>query len=159
MNEINGNPAQKLTQYQAQRFKELIEEIIHCCQERIVFQSRKFDLTPSEFRCLLLFKQERYLTVKNIAFKLEVAKSRVSKILDGLLTKQLIQFIDDPEDARVKLFSLAPSGRQRLEIIDNFINEIHQELVLALKPTDRGTVLSCLELLRSSMESVKEKLV
>ncbi|MBI5604303.1 MAG: MarR family transcriptional regulator [Deltaproteobacteria bacterium] len=158
MNDIeNNNP--KITQYQASRLKNLIEEISSCCQERVVFQAKKFNLTPAELRSLLLFKHERYLTVTAIAQKLEVAKSRVTKILDGLLKKKMIHRIDDPEDARIKLISLTPAGKKKTKDIQEFMTELHHHLVLTLKPEDRKSVLTSLELLRSSMEAVKERLL
>jgi DNA-binding MarR family transcriptional regulator len=158
MNNKTNAHGQKLAAFQAGRLKELIEEIIHCCQERMFFQSQKFDLTPSELRCILLFNNEKYLTVKGMAQKLEVAKSRVTKIMEGLLKKRLVQCIDDPGDARVKLFSPTPAGQKKYEKLNNFIKEIHQHLLISLKPEERKAVLFSLELLRSSMEVIKEKL-
>ena len=158
MNDIeNINP--KITQYQASRLKNLIEEISSCCQERVVFQAKKFSLAPAELRSLLLFKHERYLTVTAIAQKLEVAKSRVTRILDGLLKKKMIYRIDDPEDARIKLIGLTQAGQKKTKDIDGFMTELHHALVLTLKPEDRKSVLSSLELLRSSMDAVKERLL
>ena len=158
MNKKYKEPAENAMAYQTGRIKDLIEEIIHCCQERIVYQAQKFDLVPAELRCILLFNNEKYLTVKGIAQKLEVAKSRVTKILEGLLSKKMVQSIDDPEDARVKLFSLTLAGQKKTLEIDSFINEIHYQLLMNLKPEDRKSVLRALELLRSSMEVVKERL-
>jgi len=158
MNNKSPDNSIKLAGYQAGRLKNLIEEIIHCCQERVLFQSQKFNLTPAELRCILLFNNEKYLTAKGIAQKLEVAKSRVTKIMEGLLKKKLVQCIDDPGDARVKLFSPTPAGQKKYEELNNFIKEIHHHLLTNLKPEDRKAVLSSLELLRSSMEVVKERL-
>jgi DNA-binding MarR family transcriptional regulator len=158
MNNKSQSRPSNLAFYQSGRLKELIEEIIHCCHERVVFQARKFDLTPTEFRCLLLFKTEKYLTVKGMAQKLEVAKSRVTKIIEGLLKKSLVQQINDPGDGRIKLISLTPAGQEKTKEIDGFTREIHHDLLINLKPEDRKAVLSSLELLRSSMEVVKEKL-
>ena len=159
MNNKTNDHSQKLTAFQAGRLKELIEEIIHCCQERVLFQSQKFNLTPAELRCILLFKDEKYLTVKGISQKLEVAKSRVTKIMEGLLNKKLVQRIDDPEDARVKLISLTPAGHKKTEEIEEFTKEIHHQLLINLKSEDRKSVLHSLEILRSSMEIVKERLI
>jgi DNA-binding MarR family transcriptional regulator len=159
MNEMNNAPPKKVVRYQATRLKNLIEEISTCCQERLLFLSKKFELTPAELRSLLLFKNERYLTVTTIAQKLEIAKSRVTKILDGLMKKMMIHRIDDPEDARVKLLSLTPTGQKKTKEIDEFMTDMHHHLVLILKPEDRKLVLFSLEVLRASMESVKEQLV
>ncbi len=158
MNQFETDYYNKVSQYQAARLKNLIEEISYCCQERLLFLSKKFNLTPTELHSLLLFKNERYLTVTAIAQKLEVAKSRVTKILDGLLKKKMIQRIDDPEDGRVRLISLTLVGQKKTKEIDEFMTDMHHQLVLTLKPEDRKSVLASLELLRASMESVKERL-
>ena len=57
-----------------------------------------------------------------MAQKLEVAKSRVTKIMEGLIHKKLVQCIDDPEDARVKLIRLTPAGQNKF----NEIDQLHQ---------------------------------
>ena len=135
-----------------------MREIIQCCQERMLFESRKFGLPQAELKCLMLFGTERYLTVKGIAQKMEVAKSRVTKIMDGLGKKGLIQSTDDPNDGRVKLLSLTPTGQRKLKEIDAFLKEIHQKILDQLESEQRKAVLSSLELLRSSMEAVKAEL-
>jgi DNA-binding MarR family transcriptional regulator len=152
---INDN---QISQYQASRLKNLIEEISFCCQERLVILSQKFHLTQAELRTLLLFKNERYLTVTSIAQKLEVAKSRVTKVLDGLTKKKMIQRIDDPEDARIKLISLTPTGQKKTREIDEFTTDMHHHLVLSLNPEERKSVIGSLEVLRASMETVKATL-
>jgi DNA-binding MarR family transcriptional regulator len=161
VNTMNNNQEDKtthLSMYQASRLKNLVEEISFCCQERLSLLSNKFSLTQSELRCLLLFKSERYLTVTSIAQKLEVAKSRVTKVLDGLLKKKMIQRFDDPEDARIKLISLTSLGQKKTKEIDEFITDMHHHLVLTLNPEDRNSVIASLEVLRASMETVKERL-
>jgi DNA-binding MarR family transcriptional regulator len=150
--------SKKISHSQATRLKDLIEEISYCCQERLSFLSEKFNLTPAQLRTLLLFKNERYLTVTAIAQRLEVAKSRVTIILNGLLKKKIVQRIDDPEDARVKLISLTLPGQKMTKEIDRFMTDMHHQLVLTLNPEERKAVLSSLELLRASMKAVKERL-
>ena len=77
------------------------------------YQCERFQLPDAELRCLAIFGKERYLTAKGIALKMNVVKSRVSKIIDGLIKKKLIQSIKDPEDCRVSLLSLTPNGRKK----------------------------------------------
>lgn len=60
----NSAPASaSLLEHQAQRLQALIGEMLHRCQDKAVWQSRRFDLTQAELKCLLLFGEERYLTV------------------------------------------------------------------------------------------------
>jgi len=136
-----------------------MEETLQCCQTRMLYLSRKFDIPQSELRCLMLFRGERYLTVKGISQKLDVAKSRVTKIMDGLIQKKLVERIDDPRDARIKLISLTPAGHRKCEEISSYTANLHQKILLELGAEERKTVLSSLELLRSSMEAIKKQLV
>jgi DNA-binding MarR family transcriptional regulator len=161
VNTMNNNdgPNNTLTRYQANRLQDLITEIVDCCQEKTIYQARKFNLTQAELKCLLLFKEGRYLTVKGLAQKLDVAKSRVTKIIDGLVQKKIVQRFNDPEDARVTLLGLTAEGQKQLEAAASFLEDIHHSLLQELKETDRKNVLTSLETLRSSMEVIKSRLV
>ena len=159
MNEKKPRINEELIRYQTQRLKHLISEMLHCCEDRRIYEFRKFGLPYAELKCLMLFDGERYLTVKGIAQKLEVAKSRVTKIVNGLIKKGMVEQIFDPKDARIKLISLTPTGQQKSGEIDVFHKEIHRKILLQMGTNERKNVLSHLELLRSAMEAVKEQLV
>jgi len=116
-----------------------------------------FGLPHSELKCLLLFEGERYLTVKGIAERLQVAKSRVTKIVDGLVHKGLVERVEDPEDGRIKLIRLSPAGRRTMEEVEKFQSEIHRYILLQMDPQERKAVLKELETLRSAMEAVKKR--
>lgn len=132
--------------------------MLECCEDRKLYESNRFNLPYAELKCLMLFDGERYLTVKGIAQKLEVAKSRVTKIVDGLIEKGLVERMDDPKDARIKLINLTPEGRHKSEGIASFQREIHQKILLQMDTEERKSMLSYLEMLRSAMEAVKGQL-
>ena len=148
-----------LLTYQAHRLQGLIAEMLKCCEDRKFYESGKFAMPNAELKCLLLFDGQRYLTVTDIAQKLEVAKSRVTKLVNGLKEKQLVAEIDDPKDARIKLISLTPAGHTRFNEIAAFQRDLYRTLLLQIDTDERNHVLSNLELLRSAMEAVKEDLV
>ncbi len=105
------------------------------------------------------FNGERYLTGKGISQKLEVAKSRVTKIVTGLIEKGMIEQINDPQDARIKLISLTASGKKKVGEIDVFLKKLHRQILLQLIPEERKSLISYLQILRSAMEAVKAQLV
>jgi len=158
MNELSQNINLEFLNYQAGRLQNLITEMIGCCEDRKLYESHRFGLPYSELKCLMLFDGERYLTVKGIAQKLEVAKSRVTKIIDGLIRKELAQRFEDPKDARIKLITLTPAGRKKAEEIRDFQKDIHRQILVHLGDDESNIVLSKLEMLRSAMESVKKQL-
>ncbi len=131
-------------------------ELMVCCDDRKLHEIGRFTLPYAELKCLMLFRGERYLTVKGIARKLDVAKSRVTKLINSLFEKRLVNRIDDPEDARVRLISLSGKGKTMAKEIEVFERGIFREMLLQMDPEERKSVLSNLEILRSAMEAVKE---
>jgi DNA-binding MarR family transcriptional regulator len=108
---------------------------------------------------LILFGDERYLTAKSIAQKMNVVKSRVSKIIDGLIKKNLIQCITDPEDSRVKLLSLTPEGQKKINEIKQFMENVHGQVLCQMAPDQRKAMLTNLDILKASMEAVRDMMV
>jgi DNA-binding MarR family transcriptional regulator len=151
--------SEELLNYQTARLRNLTQEIVKCCTDRKLYESQKFGMPYAELNFLMQFDGERYLTVKSIAQKLEIAKSRVTIIVDGLLKKGLVEKINDPKDTRIKLISLTPSGKKKAAEIETFLEKIHREILLQFGDDERKNVISQLELLRSSMEAVKGTLV
>jgi DNA-binding MarR family transcriptional regulator len=158
MNEISAAINEELLRSQAQRLKDLIAEMLKCCEDRKIYESGRFGLPYSELKVLMLFAGERYLTVKGIAQKLEVTRSRVTKLIDGLRKRELAEQIHDPKDARIKLISLTPEGQRKAGEIGEMQQELHRKILLQMDPEQRKNMLSYLELLRSAMEDVKEGL-
>ena len=146
-------------EYQLKQFQALILKLFQCCQERMQYQCDRFELPDAELRCLMLFGEERYLTAKGIALKMNVVKSRVSKIVDGLIKKKLIQRIKDPEDSRISLLSLTPAGTEKLNEINEFLQDVHYQALSQITPEQRKAVLTNLDILKASMEAVKELMI
>jgi DNA-binding MarR family transcriptional regulator len=159
MNDFKDFNSAEVSEYQLDKFQELIGKLFQCCQERMQYQCDRFQLPDAEFRCLLLFGDERYLTAKSITHRMNVVKSRVSKIIDGLIRKSLIQCIADPEDSRVKLLSLTPAGQNKINEIKHFMEDVHGQVLSQMAPDQRKTMLTNLDILKASMEAVKEMMV
>ena len=148
-----------VSDHQISQFRKLIAKLFQCCQDRMKYQCERFELPDAELRCLVLFGEERYHTPKGLAQKMNIVKSRISKIISGLVQKGLIQRISDPEDSRVTLLSLTPKGQKKLDEINRFLTEMHLEVLRQMGPEQRKTMITNLELLKASMESVKELMV
>ena len=147
---------ESLPEYQLKHFQHLIRRLFECCQERYQYQSERFGLPDAELRCLMLFGEERYLTPKGIAQKMNVAKSRVSKIINQLVKKKLVRRIKDPADSRVHLLSLTAAGRTMWREIDEFLNDLSEKILLQVDADQRTALLNHLSILERSMEAAKE---
>ena len=155
MNNIN-EPLSDVTEYQLCEFQKLILKLFQCCQDRMQYQSERFELPDAELRCILFFENERYLTPKSIASRMNVGKSRITKIISGLEAKKLIQRIKDPEDSRVSLISLTNGGKKKLQEIKSFHDEIHEKILMQVSQEQRKNLLTNLDLLKSCMEAGKQ---
>ena len=67
--------------------------------------------------------------------------------------------IKDPEDSRVSLLSLTPEGHEKINQINEFLKDVHQQALLQIAPDQRKAVLTNLDILKASMEAVKEMMV
>jgi len=159
MNDFKTHMQTDVPDYQLEQFQELITKLFQCCQERMQYQCERFQLPDAELRCLGLFGEERYLTAKGIALKMNVVKSRVSKIIDGLIKKNLIQSIKDPEDSRIILLSLTSQGQKKLNDINAFLKSLHSQVLSQMAQDQRQAMLTNLDILKASMEAVKELMV
>jgi DNA-binding MarR family transcriptional regulator len=143
---------------QVRQFRDLVQRMFLCCQERMHHQCEKFKIPDAEIRCLMLFGADRYLTAKGISNKLDVVKSRVTRIVDGLIQKRLIQKVQDPEDSRVVLLSLTSSGQKILNEINDYMHDLHTQVLTQIPSDQRSVFLNNLEMLRLCMETVNERL-
>jgi DNA-binding MarR family transcriptional regulator len=156
MNKEKPDGIDVLLSYQTQRLQDLIVQIVQCRKEQASSLSKICGIPEAELRCLMLFGAERYITVKGSSQKLNVAKSRVTKIVSGLMQKELVETIDDPNDARIKLVFLTREGRRKVGEMEGRTTELHQKLLLEFHSEQRKTILSCLEMLRSGMETLRK---
>ena len=158
MNHVNTTIDIRVLEYQANKLQELISELHNCCKERYSDEAKAFKMPQAELRCLMLFEGHKYLTGIQIAGLLEVAKSRATVIIENLEKKGLVQRSPDPNDARVKLINLTPAGQRKVREIEEFMFELHQQLLGQIDPAQRNGVINALETLRSSMEALKAQL-
>lgn len=156
---MNSSTSATILDYQAIKLQEIINTIVDCCNDRKTYENQKFGIPYAEIKCLLMFRGERYLTVKTLAERLDVAKSRVTKIIKGLISKGLVEKIEDPRDNRVKLLSITSKGKKKISEIELFQLDIHRRLISHIKPEDRANLFFYLEKLIESMQMVREELV
>ena len=64
-----------------------------------------------------------------------------------------------PEDSRVSLLSLTTEGHEKVNHINAFLNDVHHQVLLQIAPDQRKAVLTNLDILKASMEAVKEMMV
>jgi DNA-binding MarR family transcriptional regulator len=144
-----------MVEFEVKKLENLMNSIISCCQERTDKEAKRFGLPYAEIEILKLLGQDRYATVTGLSSRLSVSKSRVTKLVGGLLKKGLIHITEDPKDARVKLFGLTAKGKDLLRDILQYETDLYNNLISGLRSEDRDMVLRSLDILLHGMERVK----
>jgi DNA-binding MarR family transcriptional regulator len=158
MNERGEVETGELSQQQRQQFSRLLDKLYQCCLDKQVYLSEKFDIPQAELRCLMLFGQERYLTAKGIAARLGIAKSRVTKLVSGLVGRGLLVKVADPADSRVTLLALTPAGQKMRQAASEAMDAMRDAVLDSIDPDRRSTLLGSLDTLKTAMERVGESL-
>ena len=159
VNSMNKNDRTFIPDRDVSEFQGLVESLFHCCQERMQYQSERFNLPDAELRCLLLFHNERYLTSKSLAARMNVAKSRVTKLVTSLIKKDYLISSPDPNDSRMKLLSVTQRGGLVVAEIVRFRSQVHKKVLEQFSPEQRAQLLNCLTLLSRHMKSVKDMMI
>ena len=129
---------------QVNRLFNLLKEIVDCCQTRESFQADSYDLTISEARCLYLMHMENCTSTAKLAEKLNIAKSRITRIVDGLVGKDLVVRTEDSQDRRFMLVNFTAKGKEIAENHASFMFMLHNEVFSTIPEDKRNQTIEFL---------------
>ena len=118
-------------------------------------EGERFGLPPAALRALLVLGEKRCMAPGELGRRLGVTKSRVTAVTTGLSHHNLIEKHPDPNDARVTLLSLTPSGRQAYDEVCVFMKGLFRTMLDRVDPQEREALLGSLDVLRRCMESTR----
>jgi len=142
----------------AERLYTILREIVECCQEGHAIQAQQFGLTTAEARALVAIRFHNCQTTADLAEALFVAKSRVTRILDGMVAKSLIQRSEHADDRRLCSIRLTKKGTETTSGLMAFILELHKDVLSSLPSAERAETLTKLATLNNAMHSTRERL-
>ena len=153
------NEKEILLKNQARKLKEFIDSFIKCCENKRFYEKKRFEVPYIESKTLLFLKDHRYLTINELAYLLDVTKSRASNIVKNLTEKRFVEVMPDPKDKRIKLVSLTDKGKEKVKEIEEFQLEIHKKLLNGFDLSERITLLNLIERLKLNMDIIKEEII
>jgi len=127
----------------------IISRLFVNCTEKETRHAQKFGVSIVEFRCLRILYEQKTLTVNQLAQKMSLTSSRVTRIIDGLVEKKLVNREGGEADRRIYNLSLTTSSmkltakmiqeyyKMHSEILNNIPVEIQQQML------DMLTQLNC----------------
>ena len=136
----------------AERLANLTFSLLANCQEKEVRLAELHGLTQAEFRCLRLFGTDESLNNKQIAERMNLSPSRLTRIIDGLVKKQYINREIDPNDRRNMRVTLSRRGKLLVHQLNMAYVDIHNEILQDIEVSQHEPLITAMEHLLSALE-------
>lgn len=136
----------------ANQLADLTFKLLENCQEKESRLADNYGLTQAEFRCLRHFGTQGSLNNKAVAEKMNLSPSRLTRIIDGLVTKKYMLREIDSVDRRNMKVSLSKQGLQIVHRLNSAYLNIHKELLRDIDKKQHGSLLNAMTNLLSALE-------
>lgn len=128
----------------AAQMADLTCELARMCNDKEVYFSSLFNLTPAEFKCLRLFTKTDSLSIKYIASSMGLTAGRITHILTSLEEKKFVKRKVDDKDKRNVIVYLTPSSQPFLKNLNESHIKLHEDILKKFSEDKQELVLDAL---------------
>jgi DNA-binding MarR family transcriptional regulator len=122
-------------------------------ENRLARLLRDYDLTPSQYNAMRILRGEgKPMPCLEVANRMIQVAPAITRVIEQLVTRSLIDRMQSSEDRRVFLVTLTPSGKQLLKKLDRPIEQLHETLLGGLAKADLEKLIRVLEMARHAIE-------
>lgn len=136
----------------AAQLAHLTFSLLTTCQQKENIFAEQYGLTQAEFRCLKFFEKHEVINNKNIAKRMNLSASRLTRIIDGLVAKGYTEREIKPEDRRNMNVSLSKKGVQLVQKLDTAYTNIHKELLEVMDKSQHKPLIHSMTSLLAAMD-------
>ena len=136
----------------ATELADLTFKLLANCQEKEMRLAEQYNLTQAEFRCLRLFGTEETLNNKQIAERMNLSPSRLTRIIDGLVDKNYMIREIEPNDRRNMRVSLSKQGVLIVQQLNNAYVRIHKEILNDIEKSQHTPLINAMTNFLSALE-------
>ena len=119
----------------AEQLADLTYELLENCQIKIERTARKLNLKVAEFKLLRSLGESEKVAAGELAKRLGLSSSRLTRIIDGLIAKRIVKKSIGGKDRRVVEIQLTSEGVQTRDQLKLMYVTVHQEII-SLLPSD-----------------------
>ena len=142
---------------QAERMADLTFELLEQCQIKREQMAERLHLTVAEFKLLRGFREDETLSVNDLAKRIDLSSSRLTRIIDGLVEKGLARREIGSRDRRVMEISLTPKGKKVQEELEETYVKTHLDILDLLPQGADDSVILAMEKLRDAVKEWVKK--
>lgn len=136
---------------QARQLYRAVNSLIKLCQVRDRNAICCYDISVSQCAALEALGQHGTLTMQTLAAQVHLAVSTVTRLIDQLVEKQLVERYYTARDRRVCCVHLTPAGRQLLQTIQADLVARQQSILLRIPEDVRPHVIWAIEALAEAI--------
>lgn len=144
--------ATKTIPAEASQLADLTFKLLANCQEKEARLAEQYGLTQAEFRCLRLFGFNQSSNNKQIAERMNLSPSRLTRIIDGLVKKNYMIREIDSDDRRNMRVTLSKQGTEIVERLNNAYIGIHKEILDEIEDVQHKPLITAMTHLLSALE-------
>ena len=137
----------------AEKMADLTYKLLENCTEKQEYIAEKLNLSISEFRCLRSFYIDTTLSVKELASRMNLTSSRLTRIIDGLVAKNFVTRTINAEDRRVMDVALTKDGFSVTRRLNTDYVSIHEQILDKIPQNSRAAVIRALDDLSNAMSA------
>jgi DNA-binding MarR family transcriptional regulator len=137
---------------QAEKMADLTFSLLEHCQIKQEQMATNLNVTVAEFKLIRSFRDDHSLSVGELAKRMELSSSRLTRILDGLVKKKYVGRDLGVNDRRVMVIKLTTSGKKIQEAINETYIKTHKDILDLLPPGADDSVIFAMEKLQKAMK-------
>ena len=141
----------------AEMLANLTFNLLARCQEKESYLAEKNKLLEAELKCLRLMGSQRSLNNSEIAEKMNLSPSRITRIMDGLVEKGYMIREINKIDRRNMILSLSKKGRNLTDKLNRAFLEIHKEILEEIDISKHESLIIAMENLYKAVERWLQK--
>ena len=141
----------------AERLANLTFNLLARCQEKEAWLAEEHGLFQAEFKCLRLFGSDESLNNKEIAKRMNLSPSRLTRIIDGLEKRGYMHREIDQTDRRNMRVYLSRRGKILTNKLNKAYVDIHSEILQEIDISQHESLITAMEHLHSAIEKWLQK--
>jgi DNA-binding MarR family transcriptional regulator len=149
---VRTMPSSSDKRRQAEQMADLTFELLEHCQEKRERIAEELQLTVAEFKLFRAFRTDNVLSVNELAERLGLSPSRLTRIIDGLEGKRFVRRAISKRDRRVMDISLTDQGRVVQKQLEDTFVRTHEDIIRLLPSGTTEGVLLAITKLRDAMK-------
>lgn len=113
-------------------------------------------VSSAQCHLILTLEESGASTVGDLAARLELDPSTLSRTVDGLVKAGLAERREDPENRRRQIVTLSGSGKAKADSINSLCDRFYKKLLGSLPPAEADILVSMLPILSRALRTLRE---